>query len=599
MPDYKRQNGTTTAIPGLAEIIEKVILSGAGPTPTFAVPVILGDAPYGYPYNYDTAKLSSESAAGPFRSMSSTSIVHSTFGTGGDIPTAFRNAQARGLPMAFVACVAPLVRAKVVATSSGPVNETTFFNKLFGAPGGHTMIKWASGILTITPVKAFAMLSVAVATTDVRIFVAGQDEYYSPIAWMSPGMTVYLGDNDTANFAVVVDSVGRELDSSGQWKYYFNITAAAGTAVEISTKYGCVTAYDDATEVSPTFTTGQGQKLVDWVNQYSQYLGAQVESTFTGALPLTVATSTAIKDMGATWGAVTVGTSPASATGDWNTFFTAYQATYYDDFRSRFGLRPRLHLMLSSNSTVHGYARSFVRNMRGAIKPSEFLSGALYTDTVLTASDDTNPTYRTQNINDQDIALFVGKFERLAPYLSLAAYAFGILAQGSRQTITRQRISPNGSPFVGRLWDQQNTSELDTIIKGGGITYMLSSGETPEWQFTAGVNTLQDRVTTWSPSVNKTCLIQSRNCVDEYLSGLGAILDSFVGDVSADQADVGQAIDTYNRAARDQRGLIVDFGPPSISFDSATALWRVTDLDIDPVVEGLFVALTVNINIGS
>lgn len=595
MPDYIMQNGQTASIPGVVEIVETVMLGEPGPSPTFAVPMLLGSAPSGKPYNFDSVKQSGESSLGAFTQYSTDAAVSRAHGYGSDIAIAFRNAQVDGLPTAFIANIAPLTRASVPVASTGPVEEFTLYSRLFGAPGGHNRVKFSSGVLTITPVKAFALLSAAVTTTSTRIYVQGQDGDNSPISWMSEGSQVFLGDSDTADFAVTVLATGRQLDSNGQWQYYFDISAAAGTAVEISTKYGMVVLFDDP-EISPTFSSGEGQKIIDWVNANSKVFAAQALVNFSGALPISVSASTSLKDLGSTWGTVVPGTSPAAASSDWQTFWTNYAATYWDQFRSRYSLIPRAHLILSSSSTVHGYARAFAVAKRRAGTPVLCLVSTAFTDTVLTASDDTSPIYRARALNHQDMVLFAGQCNELVPYLTLAASAFGqLIAGGSRYSITRKGILGGGNVRIKRIWDEANLGELTSLAKAGVVTYLLSPSATPSWQFAIGVNTLQSRATTWSPSANATCMIAARNCIDEFRAGLVRILDSFAGNTALTALDLGAAISAYCRQARDQLRLVKDFGAPAIEGDSATGSLRVTALSVNPPDETLFLGLFLNI----
>jgi len=601
MPDYKLINGQTISVPGIAELNETVILNEPGPTPAFAVPVLVGDAPSGIPYNFDSLKMTSETALGPFRMQRTDPVVHDTWGYGSDVAVAFRNAQEAGLPMAFITTTAALTRSKVVVTSAGPVNQFTLYSRLFGAPGRHHKVKFATDILTISPVLRYAMLSVAVTTTTTRVYVTGADPNTSPIAWMAPGQTVYLGDSDTADFAVVVDEVGRELDTNGQWKYYFDLTGAAGTAVEISTKYGMVILYGDD-EISPTFLTGEGQKVIDWVNNNSKVLGAEKHADFTGALPIDVVSATPIKDLSTTWGTITNGVSPASTSSDWSTFFTNYKATYWDQFRSLFGLVPRVHLLLTSDATVHGYARAFAvdrrKNVASGSRPVSILLGAAFTDTSTSASNSTNSAYRARALNHQDVGLFGGQFERLPAYLSLAAYAFGQLVNGgSLYSITRKAIRATGGE-VTKLWDETNTGELTTLIKAGVITYMLSPTTPPVWQFTSGVNTNQDRTTAWSSATNSTCMMAARNSIDEFNAGLLSLLDAYSGKTGVAASDLGAALYAYAVQQRDNRRIISDFGDPVFEESANEAAWRLVTFPLTPVPETLYIGVNINIFVG-
>jgi len=594
MPDYTKKNGSKVADPGVAEYTETVVLRRPPATPPFPVPVIVGTARTGYPYNFDTLKKAGESAYGAFRYVTSDAEAHAMCGVATEIPIAFRNAQEKGLSDCFLANVAPLTRAQVIVTSAGPVNEFALYSRLFGAIGGHASVKFAAGVFSYKPVKNFALLSAAVLVTDKRILVEGQDPDYNPIGWMSPGMTVYLGDNDTPDFPVVVSATGRDLDATGQWQYYFDLTAATGTAVEVTTKYGCVVLLGEE-ELSTTFGAGTGQALVDWINQNCTSFAVQKEATFAGAIPITVAALTPIKDLAATWGAITQGTSPVAADADYLAFFPAYEATYWDQFRNQFNLVPRTHLLTASSAIAHGYAKTFAKARRAAGNPIQLILGAAYGAIVLAAVDATNPLVCTAALNNQDIDEFFGQFDRLPPALSMAARAFGMwVSGGSKFSITRKTIK-DGTPTITKIW---TAAERKQIIQGGGITYMLSPGATPEWQFTSGVSTNQDRATTWSSASNTTCMVAARNCIDEYRAGLQELLDAYSGLTGITEADLGSDIYDYNVQSRDKTKLIREFEPPTLEEDTLEAAWRVTNLSVDPPAETLFLGIDLLIKVG-
>lgn len=586
MPDFVTSTGQTVTIPGIAEYRETVILSEPGPMPRFNVPVLVGAAHHGIPYNFDSVKEASEPALGAFRQCRTDAFVNSLWGYSSDIAVAFRHAVKAGLPLAFVASTSKLTRAKVLVTSTGPVNQFIMYSRLFGAVGGHHKVAWVDGVMTITPVKNYALLASAVASGATRIYVQGADPNYSPIAWLSEGATIEIGDNDTANEALVVAGTGREL-VSGQYRYYVDLVTGPASAIEVSTKYGMIVQYSDDSEVSPAFSAGEGQLLVDWLNTSSLTLGATKHANFSGVLPIEVE-STPLKEI-ADWSTVTVGTSPAPVAQDWTDFLDAYVATGWDKFRALNGVNPRMHLFLTSDATVQTTTiRDFAVNRRSNKTPVSVLLGCAFTDTSCTATDHTNPGHTNASLNHQDIALFAGQWNYLAPYLSLAADAFGKLAAGtSRYSITSKPLAIAGD--VTHLWDEDGSGELSYLIRKGVVTYRLSESNPPVWQFTAGVNSSQDRATAWSPTSNTTCMIAARNCIDEYAAGLLSVLSTFVGRTSTD-GEVGMAIYTYNLQAQNRYQTIESFGSPSITQDASTLSWSVTP-SVTPPSETLFIGV--------
>lgn len=596
MPDFTLPNGQTESIPGLVYYDEKVILGTPGPVPTFMVPVILGSALTGYPVLFDSTKMSGESTRGAFYLASSDSECRSVFHPSSDVSIAYQNAQAMGLPSAYIGAISALTRAKIVITSAGPVNEITLYSRLYGAIGNYHKVKYDTGILTITPVKNSAFLVANALATDSRIYFYSQDPERSPLEWVQPGKTYTFGDNATACFTGTVLNKGFELDSNGQYKYYVDLTADIGTALTaFTTAYAVMLEYDDTTEYNATaFGAGRGQDLIDWVNQNSTVLAAQATATFTGVLPITVATATALKDI-ALWGAVTLGTSPLAVASDYTTFLTNYGDSYWDDFLQRFQLTPQLHLLLEQDAAVHAAVRTFANNRFANRTPVTFFLGCRYTDVSLTAGDATNPTFRANALNSQHIALFAGKIKKLAPYLSLAAGAFGhAVANGSTSPLTYKDLPTTWT--VDQIWSQTN---LRTLIKRGVVTYMLSTATPPRWVFSTDANTNQDRTTVWSATTNTTCLVSSRFCVNEWLAGFRSRLSTpaFIGTQKLTAADVGQAyINWCDQSVTS--GILKSYGPPSsISVDANTGAVTLVP-NITPPTEVLYVALRTNILIG-
>ena len=590
MPYYTFENGLTTNIPGVVDYEETVVLGRDGPVPQFMVPIIIGTGLTGYPVNFDSVKQTDEATKGAFTKCSGDGDVRSIFHPQSDIAIAYQNAQEAGLPMAFCGAVNALVRAKVVAQSgSGPaVDEFTLYSRLFGAVGGHHKVKYASGIIEITPVRNSAFLSENAASTDTRIYIYSQDPGRSPIEWVQPGRTYTLGDNSTPNFTATVLKTGYEIDSNGQYKYYIDFTQQLGTALTaFGSDYALIVEYSDDVEKNDTaFLAGEGQKLVDWIKTNSKYLSAEKASSFTGTLPNDVATSTPIKEITA-WGTVTDGASPLVTSSDWTTFFTNYQNTYWDDFRQRHGITPYLHLMLTELSVDHAKAVSFANNRWTNKTPVTFYLGAGYTDVAVGAGNDTAPEYRANALNSQHVALCAGKVKKLAPYLSLAAMAFGFAAaNGSTVALTNKEIPR--SWHIDKVWTDD---DLETLIGGGVLTYMLRQADPATWVVAEDANTNQDRSTTWSAATNTTSLMHSRHAVNEWWAGLRNKLASmFPGNTSVTPALVAQVLYNWDQTALN-RGLIVERKPPSsIDVNNVTGTISIVP-NISPPTQALFVAV--------
>lgn len=504
MPLNTDPNGLTRYIPGVYSRI-KVVSSLPGALPDFQIPVLLGAAVEGHPYNADSLKYSHETAFSPFEFVGSASAAAEYFGAESEVVTVLKWAKRQGLPGAWVSCLGALTRATVIATSAGPVSQMTVYPRKFGTPGGYIKIKCTGGTaLEITPVKRWSMLASNGASGATRIYVTDN-------SWVTDGMTLTIGSNAQAATTKVVGSHGTEINATGQTAYWIELTVALA-ANFTTAAYALICIYD-TTAVESSGTLATVQAAYDWLNNSSRLLGAKQEATFNGAVAAltAVATATAIKDL-STWSTNAGGASPAPTSSDFDDFITAMEATEWDAFLLRESVKPRLFYIADPSSTVHGAFRDWAVQKRSEGSPIAVVTGCDWADIAVDAANDTDPTFRAAALDSQDVQLVAGGIDRLAAYLSHGPQVWGIRARMPvNHNLTNDRL------FYSELevqWDERGSGDLTTLHKDGVSTYRL--GDVPPYRFVVsqGLNTLQDNDNAWNVGTADTCLTMQRDNAD-------------------------------------------------------------------------------------
>lgn len=561
MPLFTKPDGTTTYIPGV--YVDTAVASNLpGALPEYLIPVALGAAREGYPYNVGSLINSNEQRVSPFIRIGTTTAARAAFGGDCELTTAIDWAKRHGLGSCYAVCMGALTRASVVATSSTPTNQFTLYPKKFGAPGGHIKVLVTGGNkITITPVLRYSFLTADAASGATRLYVADN-------SWITEGLSLTIGDNNSANAAYVVSKKGVELSSTGQYSYWIELTSALAAAISTA-QYGMVLIYDSGRPEAPD-AFGSTQEMFDWINNESQLLGATKAGTWTGAALVNVSVA-AIKDISG-WGTVTPGTSPAPTASDYSSFVSLMDGSLWDQFIQDERVVPQCFLAITSSSTAHGTMRDWAVAKRTEGYPIRVFTGCAWGDVVTGASDDTNPTYRSANLNNQDIVLCAGGLSKQASCLSLAPTVWGLhVAGGLVHNLTQDLIQ---ATEFERAWDERNSGELTLLHKKGVLTYRMSVGQGGLYVVSQGLSTLQTNASSWNVEGATTPLIMQRTLMDFLSRALKDNLELIqIGQDEVSKDTVGVAIvNLGNRLIK--RGVLRAFRITVIELDETGAGWN-------------------------
>lgn len=514
------QTGLNTRIPGVY-FKSEAVSSQPGPIPDFHVPIIVGDADEGHPYNADTLKYADEDDFTPFALIGEGAAVGRYYGNGSPIHVATRYAKDAGLPTAYFCCASALTRASVVATSgTKAVNELYLYPYSFGPAPSYVKIKFSSSTLTVTPVRRATLLTANGASGAKRIYVRDN-------SWIQVGMTLTIGDNDTAVASVVVAGVGVELNSSGQRLYYVDLASALG-ATFATADYAVLLAYD--TDIVSPATLSNANLVYEYVRNTLRYqgrriLGATKHADYTGAALDSLATATALlKVTSSDWTNATVATAPASSITQHNAIITALNASEWDAFLTREQVRPQAFLVVSPTSAVHSAWSTWAATRRAAGWPVSITAGCSWGDTSTSASNDTSAVYRAQALNSEDFCLVAGGIDRLASYLSHAPQVFARrVAGGVGHNLTNDDLVYDE---IETEWDEVASAQLTTLHRAGVVTYRLSRSRPFRYVISQGLSTYQTNDAAWDTVDAKTCLVMQRDLADAINEVLSADLDS-------------------------------------------------------------------------
>lgn len=556
MPAFVTPDGRTVYIPGVYSSVD-VRSSLPGPLPAFLIPLIIGSAFEGHPFDADDSKQVIEADRTVSRFFGTDGAAADYFGIGSDVHKGMRNAKRVGLQGAYVASLSRLTRASVVVTSgSGAVIEFTLFAKSYGAPSGHIRLTSdATNRLTAEPVKRYSVVTVDASVADTRIFL-------HDTSWIREGQTVYVGSNVSDNEAVVVKAKGEQLNTAGQREFYIDLTAGV-TLGQAVASYALVLEVDETTSAIEKTGAIIGDELIDFINAKSELFIAVKAGTFTGAAPDALPVQF-LKDIAGTWGAVTPGTSPAAVAADVADYVTHLNDGAWEQFLLVNQVRPRAYMLCMGDSTSHKTMRDYATAERARGYPISVDTGVRWGDTVVNAGDDTDPKFRTSVLNHQDVALWANGLDREASFLSLAGQAFGLrIAGGIGHNLTNDNLVYSE---VEKRWNQINLNELETLSRAGVGTIRLSDRPPIRYKVNQGVNTLQtNEGLIWNEGTNDTWSIQQRDLMDFVDFVIKGDLDTF--QVGADEVNPNGIANLITRRAEKQlqaRGYIESFKISSI-----------------------------------
>lgn len=502
MPQITDQDGRTQVIPGVY-LSTAIISSLPGPLPAFQIPVIMGSADYGRPYDYDTAKQSWEALKGAFVVAGTASAVGAAFGPGSGVHKFMQFAQRHGLPFSYVVSLSKLTRAGVLAASIGPVLELEIYPRDWGAIKGHIKIQHASATsFKVTPIKQYTPLVTNAGATDTRLIVRDN-------SWIQVGTTYSIGDNTTANVLRKVLAKGSTITADGRTEYYVDLTAVIGGALTTAL-YAMFVEYD-ANNVED-FTVTDTQDIIDQVNADSKELVIAQHANFSAAVLISIPTATAIKDM-TLWGAVTVGTSPVATATDVTAWVAQMNTGAWEDFAIREQLLPQAYALVMPESAAHIVMRDYAIAERTRGFAISVTTGCEWADIDLASATDTNPTVRTAALNAQEFALCAGGMDEEPAYISLAGAVFGRRIGGG----VNHNLTQDGLIFstLEVRWDEISGLELTRLHRAGVITYRMAHYTPFPFVISQGLSTLQNNSgLIWNEVTKETWSLQQRDLAD-------------------------------------------------------------------------------------
>lgn len=504
MPYIIDPNGQVQYLPG-AYTATRVSSSAPGQLPVFLVPVIIGQGDMGVPQGVgsDADRFAGENSS-PWRELLTNADAEAIYGKGSEIAIAFAYAKRHGLPRAFACALNTLTRGKVVATSTGPVNQAHVRCALWGVKPGWTKVKWASQVWTVLRPSAFSLLSANAASGATRVYVKDN-------SWAVPGQSLEIGANGVVNASVTVRSVGVEYTSGGQLNPYIDLTGALGASYNTSAYAGIALYGNDSQTVTGVASLSA---FVDAVNSTGTASGkdfaAALHADQTGVVPASIASLTPFKDISA-WATVTAGTAPAMTTANVTTFTAALDTSLWTRFVQDFGTLPRSFFLVSSSSTNHATLRDYTIARRSAGFPISVVAGCAWGDTSTSSGTDTSPNYRSGVLNSQDFILVANGHNKLGSYLTTAAAVWGL------QTANDVGHNLTADAFVGvSEWETQwSDPQLATLARAGVITNRLSISSGVRWVVMQGLNTLQANAgPVWNESDQTTWSVMQRDLMD-------------------------------------------------------------------------------------
>lgn len=342
---------------------------------------------------------------------------------------------------------------------------------------------------------------------------------------------------------------------------------------------------------SPSLTTLDD--IVTWFNTYCPQYFSAVKHTGATLLPATHADA----KISAYTGYV-AGTMPAPDATDYDAIIDLLP-----EWINTYDIRlicPVVKETASNQQGIFEAFRDFAATQRADGKPVQVFVGGLIGDIVTSATDETNPAWRANALNSEDVIIVSPGIDGLDPYISSAPAVMGLVEGNSvSHNLTRDTI------LTSELETKFSTANLEYLIDGGVcvITYNKSG-----YFLAKGVNTYQSNSESWNVSSKKTHLPMQRAIADFVKWYFHDSLVPFVGGDGVTKNQLAakcQAIwDTLQKNydpslfGTNESDLFGNGLPyNTVEIAAVTEGWNV-DIAFIPANETNFIGLTVNVNVG-
>jgi hypothetical protein len=563
MPLNTTPSGLSVRVPGVY-VAEEVIKSTPGPLPEFNVPIVMVGAEEGYPYNVKDSRQITESIT-QWQLCNTPSKVRSVYGQDSEAGIIAKYLWRHGFPQGYFVCLSALTRGQIIATSAGPINQLVIYGRKYGWPANWIKLSWASLTLVIQPPQNYSRLTASSASASNKVYVRDN-------SWVSVGMTLEIGDNDSPNVTKVVDGVGTEIDANGQLAPWIRFTATVG-AVYTTAQYAAVAVYSPTLKESPD-AFADLEEAFQYLQNDSKYLFATKHAAFTNATLISVASLTCLKDITA-WSSVTLGVSPTPTASDVANFITDMDESEWEAFILDMQKIPHAFYVGLSSSTAHASMRDWATAKR-ILGPDEAISvtsGAGWGDVVLAAGDDTDPLFRLAALNSQDFMLAIAGMDRLAAYLTKGPAVFAHrVGNAIPHNLTNDELVCESHEV---MWDEINSGELTTLLDRGALTHRLNPS-LKRFVIAQGLLTLQQNDEAWNEVGASTPLAMQRDNAD-FVDRI--IAEEFeIIQIGADKVTAASVAGVLRRKAEKlllKRGLVTDWGINSVTINDTATGWDV------------------------
>lgn len=562
-------NGREQYVPG---VYDRTLVRSSlpGPLPALHIPVIIGHAPDGRPYDAEETAEDVETGVFPWELCGTPGAVAEYFGRESELHRASRRAWQHGLPFAYVVNIDPLTRAQVVMGSTGSAEQIVIKSRKYGAP--NNAIRYAynatTDTFTIAPVALLAMVGADVAANGTRVYVRGNH------SWLQEGRVVYVADNAQAPVQVTIADSGTEIDANNQIVQWFTTTTAITAGLQIS-EYAMVFVTDETGLVVGT-GLDTPQAVLDWINtdpSASEYLVAVKHANFDNTDLVTVANSWL--GWTTTDFSPTAAVSPTGGTTELEDWVNDMNAREWARFAVTTQTLPQAYLLADSLHAMHVVMRDYAVAERGRGYPISVTAGVGWGDTVLDAGDSTDPRWRAAQLNSQDFALVALGMAREGAHLSRAPAVFGRrVAGGPGHNLTNDTFVSD-EPEV--LWDEINSQELTNTLKSGVISIKLSVGQSIQYTLSQGLSTLQaNGGAIWNEVDSTTWSLMQRDLADFVNKVIKQDLESLqIGANGVTAATVGAVLSRRVQRSLQRQGYVLDFSIQSITLNDAGSGWDV------------------------